>query len=570
MCGIVGFAKQDCLKDLYEGLRTLEYRGYDSSGVAYLDGSRLVVRKRKGRVERLRAFLFAHHADVAMGHTRWATHGAPSNVNAHPHRAGRFAVVHNGIISNYASLRDELSAAGRRFLSGTDTEVIAHLLDVYMQGDVVEAIHRTIGRLEGNWAVAALYEGTPDRVYLFKKGNPLIVGRGDDFYCFASDTPALVRYTQTIYKMADDEIACIRRHGARFWRGTAPFEPNFWRTTLCAQEVEKGNYPTFMAKEMAEIPRAITDTWRFLSVTAPPDVSHAARIFFTGCGTAYHACLYAASCAVGVPTRAVVASEFDPATLHLGPNDVVVAVSQSGETADTLSAVQRAKGAGAGVIGITNVPQSGLTTAVDGCLVTKAGAEIAVAATKSYSTQLLALRYLLSPMLPLPDIALLSARSGLVYSTLNHIDAVSTHRFSNVFLLAKGADYVTCLEGALKIKELAYLPCDTCYAGEIKHGPLACVTAKTLVVAVCTEDEGVDKMRTALHEVATRGARCLAIGSSPHFLAEAHWAFRLPEGPDMAPFLAVQPLQYLAYRLALAAGRDPDKPRNLAKSVTVE
>jgi len=571
MCGIVGFAKQDSLKDLYEGLKTLEYRGYDSAGVAYVDHGNIVVRKRKGRVERLRAFLFGHRADVCMGHTRWATHGAPTATNAHPHVAGRFAVVHNGIITNYASLKAALTAKGRRFASHTDTEVIAHLLDENMQGDVVEAIRRTAAVLEGNWAVAVLYAGTPDSVYLFKKGNPLIVGKGQDFCCFASDTPALVRYTRQIYKMRDGEIACIRRCGVTFWAGAEAIEPAFVTTTLQADEVERGEYPSFMYKEMVEIPQALVQTADFLRRTAPKRLPlDGGDIVLTGCGTAYHACLYMAELGLGRTVRAVVASEFDPAKLGIGKGSLVVAVSQSGETADTLEAVRRSRAAGAEVWGITNVPYSGLTTAVDHAVLTKAGAEIAVAATKSYAAQLLALRYLFGDIMPVPDVDAVARSARDVWRRIGALDAVAKCKFDNVFLLAKGIDYVTALEGALKIKEVAYLPCETCYAGEIKHGPLACVGRRTLVVGVSTQGYG-DKMRTALNEVTTRGAKTLVISSDSALSDTATWGYTLPQiAMDSQPFLTVLPLQYLAYRMATARGLDADKPRNLAKSVTVE
>jgi glucosamine--fructose-6-phosphate aminotransferase (isomerizing) len=572
MCGIVGFAKKDSLRDLYEGLTTLEYRGYDSVGVAYIAENKINIRKKKGRVDRLRAFLYAHTADICLGHTRWATHGAPSAVNAHPHAAGRIAIVHNGIVSNYLLLRRALEAKGRRFASETDSEVIAHLIDDNLSdGDVLSAIAKATEAMQGNWAVAVLYEGTPDCVYLFKKGNPLIVGKGQGFCCFASDTPALVRFTQTIYKMGDGEIARIEQGSCAFWRGGVPFEPTFAETTLRASEVDLGAYPTFMVKEMAEIPRAVADTWRYMQSSRVPNEVACKRLVLVGCGTAYHACLYAERLQPPIPTQAVVASEFDAASLDIGRDVLVVAVSQSGETADTLGAVRQAKAAGARVVGITNVPQSGLTAAVDECIVTRAGAEIAVAATKSYVTQMLAIRYLLSQWLGEARLGVLCDQLTMVTVSQRALDQVAHNGYDNVFLLAKGGDYATCLEGALKIKEVAYLPCETCYAGEIKHGPLACVTKKTLVVAVCTEERYVEKMKTALCEVATRGAKTLVISTSPDLCHEGRWGFLLPQADaDWTPLLAVLPLQYLAYRLSVERGIDPDKPRNLAKSVTVE
>lgn len=571
MCGIVGFAKQDSLADLYRGLHTLEYRGYDSAGVAYMDGDSIRVRKTKGRVDKLRAFLFAHRADVCMGHTRWATHGAPSARNAHPHVAGRFAVVHNGIIANYNSIKTELESVGRKLASSTDTEVIAHLLDLYCEGDVMAAIRRTVDRLRGNWAVAVLYAGTPDCVYLFKRGNPLIVGKGQGFACFASDTPALVAFTRDVYKMADGDVARIAADRCDFWRADGtPFEPAFRRTTLKPEEVDQGPYATYMEKEMHEIPSAIERTWSGLDLKVPQALLAGARsVLLTGCGTAYHACLYGAGLGWQAPAKAVVASEFGEVADEVDAHTVVVAVSQSGETADTLQAVALARARGAQVVGVTNVPQSGLTAAVDAVVLTMAGAEIAVAATKSYVTQMLALLSLAGRASGPTDVPLLARELRRLQGDCDLLRSVARCKIDNVFFLAKGADYNSCLEGALKVKEVAYLPCETCYAGEIKHGPLACVTKRTLVVAVCTDTHRAEKMRTALCEVRTRGAKVLAVSSVA--LDDADWCVRLPVvSAHLAPFFAVLPLQYLAYYLAVSRGRDPDKPRNLAKSVTVE
>ena len=574
MCGIVGFAKRDCLGNLYEGLKTLEYRGYDSAGVAYMQQGRLVVRKKKGRVERLRRFLYTHHADVAMGHTRWATHGAPSAVNAHPHVWGDYAVVHNGIISNYHALREELERLGHRFASDTDTEVIAHLLDYYtVDADVSAAIARTVARLEGNWAVAALYRPHQDRVYLFKRGNPLLLGEGRDFYCFASDAPALVPYTRNLYKMADGQVAVLSRERVAVWQDGQAVRPAFVLTPLKPESVILGDYPCYMRKEMADIPMALANTWQSIhSVPMPTDrLRNAQKLVFVGCGTAYHACLYAAGLPLAVPHTAVVASEFDPDALGVDADTVVVAVSQSGETADTLESVRAASAKGAYVLGLTNVPGSGLTNVVDMALVTEAGAEIAVAATKSYCTQLLGLRYVWTVWRPMPAVCGLLDAARTVARRLPALDAVPCRRFARVCLLAKGRDYATCLEGALKIKEVAYLPCEICYAGEIKHGPLACVTSSTLVVALCTDARTAARMATALHEVRTRGADALVVSNVEELRRLGRWSFALPEAdPDWVPILSVQPLQYLAYRMAVARGLDPDKPRNLAKSVTVE
>lgn len=573
MCGIVGFVKQNCMQDLYQGLKTLEYRGYDSVGVAYITPNGIEVKKRKGRVEGLRHAILGKSASVAMGHTRWATHGAPSHANAHPHAAGQFAVVHNGIIANYAALRAQLEQQGERFLSHTDTEVIVRLIarfgaDCRTPDEVLTAIRRATALLTGSWAVALLCAATPQCVYLFKKSNPLIVGKGQDFYCFASDTPALVRYTADVYKMEDDEVAVLTQAEARFWRGETPIMPCFSPTTLLSSQVDKGSYDTYMAKEMAEIPAVMRATQCAMeSVELPDAIAQAEKLVFVGCGTAYHACLYAADL-LGDKGDACIASEFENYPLRQGC--CVVAVSQSGETADTLQAALQAKQKGAYVVAVTNVPHSGLTHLAHYTLHTLAGAEIAVAATKSYNAQLVALHRLAAAMGAVPvKVSWVAAK--VVADKLSDLDDCAGKRYDNVVLLGRGRDYHTCLEGCLKIKEIAYCRCETGYSGEIKHGPLACVTRRSLVVLVCTDPAYQAKNKNALHEVQTRGAKTLVISSCPDLLPFGTYYFSLPTAPSsQQAAYAVQPLQYLAYRMAKMRRLDPDKPRHLAKSVTVE
>ena len=572
MCGIVGFVKHDCINDLYNGLKMLEYRGYDSAGIAYMARGRLVVKKRKGRIEGLRRYCHGVKTDIGLGHTRWATHGTPSHANAHPHTAGNFALVHNGIIANCQALRADLARRGCRFVSHTDTEVIVQLLALEgascrTPADVLAATYRTIAALQGSFAVAFLCSATPHCLYLFKQDNPLIVGQGEGFYCFASDTPAIVAHTNRIYKMQDGDVAILRADGADFWHNGVSFCPRFVTTYLDAAQVSKGQYSTYMRKEMAEIPLTMQRTQAALAQASFPIGD--GDLHFVGCGTAYHACLYAADLLTDV-RRAYcwVGSEF---AAKLSPRDTVVAVSQSGETADTIRAARLALAQGAGVVAVTNVPYSGLSTLAHTTLLTRAGAEIAVAATKSYNAQLVALHCLCARLAPLPAAVDWYTPSTLVYNALGGLDRCASRGYDAVFILGRGRDYHTCMEGCLKIKEIAYCRCETEYSGEIKHGPLACVTARSLVVLVCTQRADVDNNRNALSQVATRGAATLVVTNCDALAPLADYVFRLPDAPDsVMPALAVQPLQYLAYRMALRRRLDPDKPRHLAKSVTVQ
>ena len=571
MCGIVGFVKNDCIQDLYNGLKMLEYRGYDSAGVAYIAHDRLVVHKRKGRIEGLRRAIRHAHCDIGIGHTRWATHGAPSHANAHPHVAGGFAVVHNGIIANCDALRADLMRRGCRFASHTDTEVIVQLLALEGAAcrtpqDVLAAIDRTIVALQGSFAVAVLCRATPHCLYLFKQDNPLIVGQGDHFYCFASDTPAIVAHTNRIYKMQDGDVALLQADGARFWHGGVPFHPHFGTTNLDPAQVCKGPYPTYMLKEMAEIPLTMQRTQAALADN--PLALGQGDLHFVGCGTAYHACLYAADLLSSLRPYCWVGSEFDA---RLTSADTVVAVSQSGETADTIRAARLARAQGATVVAVTNVPYSGLTTLAHHTLLTRAGAEIAVAATKSYNAQLVALHSLCASLVPLPAAVDWYTPATAVWQALPTLEGVAYRLYDTVFLLGRGRDYHTCMEGCLKIKEIAYCRCETCYSGEIKHGPLACVTARSLVVLVCTRPADVAANLNTLAQVASRGAATLVVSTCDAFAPMARYLFRLPSAPDsVLPALAVMPLQYLAYRMALRRHLDPDKPRHLAKSVTVQ
>ena len=571
MCGIVGFAKSDCLKDTLDALQLLEYRGYDSAGVAYLGDGEIEVVKRKGSIEGLRHKVGRKKTDLTIAHTRWATHGKVSTINAHPHAYGDWAIVHNGIVTNYASLRADLERRGHVFRSTTDSEVIAHLLqEGGKKGDALAAIRYTMGRIEGSYAVAALCRYSPNRVYLFKKGNPLVVGKGEGFGCFASDTPALVAYTHRVYKMQDGEIAAVGKREILFWREgeTEGGRRTFGTTSLTLSNVTKGDYATYMQKEIDEIPSTADRTYR--AYETPPigwKGAEMERWILVGCGTAYHAALLGASLCKG---EAIVASEFDADAMQVDDKTGVIAISQSGETADTLKAALDAKSKGWYLVAVTNVPGSSLTHLADEVLLTLSGAEIGVAATKSYTTQLAILARIAewlgyrqptpSPLVPLTSV--LSSSATLA--------EVAKRRWSTIFLLGKGRDYVTCLEGGLKLKEIAYLHCEVCYAGEIKHGPLALVTRKTLVVVVCTDEEALQADLCALSEVRSRGATVAVISPFEELCRAGDHAVRLPDGKGWEQAVGIVPLQQLALWSALYKGLDPDRPRNLAKSVTVK
>lgn len=600
MCGIIGFIKNDCLLDIYRGLLLLEYRGYDSVGIAFNNDNKTKVVKKKGRVTELLPLIEGYQANIGIGHTRWATQGQPTTTNAHPHKCKHFTIVHNGIIENSEELKYELINNNYTFLSETDSEVIAVLLEYYYDPDnILSGIKKTLARLTGSYAIAILCEHTPNNIYLAKKDNPLIIGKGESFYCFASDTPAIVGFTQNIYKMKDDEIAVLDKDYISMYDGNLnKKEIIFNKTYLTVDNIDKGDYPTYMLKEIYEIPKAINNTIDYLSTIDFPtntlNLGNYNSMLIIGCGTAFHAGLYAREFAtrlLGINTQCITSSEFLIDNSKLDDKTLVIAISQSGETADTIYGIKKAKQHGCYVIALTNVPYSTVTTLSDYCITTRAGAEIAVAATKSYSTQLVALQYIIYQ---LKGIGCLIEKASLktdIEQVLSYntfiADFVKNNSFENLFFIGKGSDYQTALEGALKAKEIAYLYCDACPSGEIKHGPLAMVHKKTLVVCIITKQEYLKSNLNAINEILTRRATVLTI--SPFAISSA-----LPAKKDIAEtnceqikkspvievtipkceennraVLSVIPLQLLAYHLSIKKGLDPDKPRNLAKSVTV-
>ena len=588
MCGIVGYAgKGRAAPVLIEGLKRLEYRGYDSAGIAVL-GEALTVVKRKGRVEALAAEAEKLSGRLGIAHTRWATHGEPSERNAHPHRYGGVAVVHNGIIENAALLRAECEARGEVFSSETDSEVIAHLIAAAYRGDLLQAVQKAVWRLEGSYAIAVLAEG--ERVIVAaRRKSPLLVGRGKGSV-LASDLPAIAPLANEVYSLKEGGFALLTEDDVRLFDE----ELREWEgKPIAFGKVEgdggKGGYPHYMRKEIAEDPAAIANS--IVDLTADSRFSDISIVLcqtyyiqIVACGTAYHsgvAAKYAIEALSRVPVEVDIASEYRYRDPIVPKGTLVIAVSQSGETADTLAAAALAKERGAKVLALTNVPYSSLTGLADLVLLTHAGRETAVAATKSFCAQLASLYSLAAALASLkgrsaPSLAPFPA---LCEDALSRSEKVKEwarvlSQKKSVYFIGRGADYAAAIEGSLKLKEVSYLASEGYPAGELKHGTLALVGEDAPVVALLSDARLAEKTMNAVHEVRSRGARVFLITTLPS-CAEGV----LPEEDVLllpaceavySPLCTAVPLQLLAYETAVLLGHDPDKPRNLAKSVTVE
>jgi len=603
MCGIVGYVgSRPALPVLLGGLRRLEYRGYDSAGVAVVN-HRLEVLKTAGRVERLARMADPSRltGELGIGHTRWATHGAVSDRNAHPHVdcTGRLAVVHNGIIDNHAELRRELEARGHRFVSDTDTEVVAHLLEELDQGDLVAALREATRRLRGSWALAVVSARQPGVLAVARQDSPLVIGLGDGQQVVGSDVTAVLDLTRRVLYLRDGEVACLTAEGVTVWDADgrrverAPTEVP-WE----ANAVELGPYEHFMAKEIFEQPQAVRQALAGrvepgsgrvdLRETGldPATFQSFQRYVIVACGTAWHAGLvgrHLLQRATGRPVSVEIASEFRYGDPLVDSSTLTVAISQSGETADTLAAVREARRRGSPVLAIVNVEGSSLAREADWVLYTRAGPEVAVASTKAYLTQVVALHLLAAwaaprgedtglSLLQLPS--RIEATLGLdpVVQEVARELAGSEH----LFYIGRGLDYAVALEAALKIKEISYIHAEAYAAGELKHGTLALIEPGRWVVALATQRSLSAKTAGNVAEVSARGARVVMVGpgTSPARSELEPLADRylpLPEAPEpLLPMLAVVPMQLLAYHAARARGCDVDRPRNLAKSVTVE
>lgn len=611
MCGIVGYVGSKAATPiLLDGLSKLEYRGYDSAGVAIHTGTEIRIEKNKGRLDVLAKRLNYGKGvvgNMGIGHTRWATHGGPSDVNSHPHRSksGKYVIVHNGIIENYLQQKNRLIGHGYEFVSDTDTEVIAHLMEYYdnkYHGDVLDTLTKVISRLEGSFALGILCSDYNDTFFAVRKESPLIVGLGSDGNYIASDVPAILKYTRDIYYLENSEIVVLTADSVKIYNT----DKELIHKTIChidwdVSAAEKGGYEHFMFKEIMEQPRAIRDTisprirdGRIILDSVKFTIEQLRsfkKIFILGCGSAYHVGMvgkYVLEKATRIPVEVVLASEFRYCEPIAGSDTLTIVISQSGETADTLAAMREAKRLGSRILSIVNVVGSSIAKESDDLLYTWAGPEIAVATTKAYSTQL-SVMYLIALFLAqnletMPKSEIAMAITGLqelpdkISKTLENKEQIqylaSLHYNSkDVFFIGRNTDYAMSLEGSLKLKEISYIHSDAYAAGELKHGTISLIEDGTLVVALATNEKLFDKMMSNVKEVKARGAIVLGltVEGFTNIEDEADYAVYLPIiYPMFYPSLAVVPLQLFGYYISAMKGCDIDKPRNLAKSVTVE
>ncbi|MDH3539222.1 MAG: glutamine--fructose-6-phosphate transaminase (isomerizing) [Acidimicrobiia bacterium] len=611
MCGIMGYVgPRPASPIILQGLKRLEYRGYDSAGVAVAHNGSIGVRKAAGKLDRL-AELLDDSAPVGrfgIGHTRWATHGPPTDGNAHPHAdpTEAFAIVHNGIIENYFELRAELVAAGAAFSSDTDTEVLVHLIAEEYDGDLTEAVRRSVARATGAYALVAMTVHEPDTLVAVRMISPLVIGFGEGETFLASGIPALLDHTRQVLVMEDGEMATITLDGITIEKldGTAVSRDTF-EVDWDVEQAEKGGYPHFMLKEIFEQPRVVADS--LLGRLSGTDVTledvgwddqfeeSIEKIWITACGTAFHAGLAGKEMFEGllrIPTEAVYAHELRYRDPIVGPNSVTLAISQSGETADTLAGARLLQERGSRLVAITNVVGSALTHYSDDVVYTRAGLEISVASTKAYTAMLIA-QYLLALRLGQSRSVLDGAKAREVAKALEalprQVESLLTReegiddmaRFlgaqladkDDIYFIGRGLDYAVATEGSLKLKEISYLHSEAMPAGELKHGTLALITEGTPVIVVNTQEHVYDKTVSALQEVKARGASVIAVAYDDDTEIDHYTdhVLRIPRTMDLlSPVLSIVPLQLLAYHVADARGLDIDQPRNLAKSVTVE
>ncbi|SNT06015.1 glutamine--fructose-6-phosphate transaminase [Anaerovirgula multivorans] len=609
MCGIVGYiGNKEAVPVLIEGLGKLEYRGYDSAGIAVHHDGEIHVRKYQGRLSVLADHLKQETLTgaVGIGHTRWATHGEPSDRNAHPHTnvAGNIAVIHNGIIENYMKIKEWLiEEKGISFKSETDTEVIAHLIDHYYDGDILQAVYKAIAKMEGAYAIGVVCKEEPDKIVAVRKDSPLIVGLGDGENFIASDIPALLKYTKKMHLIENDEVVLLTKDEVKIFNELGQqMNREIFHVTWDAESAEKEGYQHFMIKEINEQPKGVSETlMRRLDKEdnivldgiklTKEDLEHINKIYIVACGTAYHAGLvgrYAIEKLARIPVEVDVASEFRYRDPFVDENTLFIAVSQSGETLDTLAALREAKRKGARILSIVNVVGSSVARESHDVFYTWAGPEIAVASTKAYTTQLIAMYLIALHMAKTADsisneeykkvIQELKTLPEKVKGILGDIDKIQhlgDAQFSNesVFFMGRGLDVNVAHEGSLKLKEISYINSFAIAAGELKHGTIALIEKGTLVMALATQDHLYDKMLSNIQEVRARGAYVVAVAKEGNKEVEktADVVLYIPNTMDeLTPVLSIIPLQLFAYFIAVARGCDVDKPKNLAKSVTVE
>ena len=608
MCGIVGYVgNKQATSFLVEGLSKLEYRGYDSAGVAVVENNHVNVVKRKGRLKNLEKDLSVSplNGTVGIGHTRWATHGEPSDVNSHPHQSskGDITVVHNGIIENYLELREWLKGEGYSFSSQTDTEVVPNLIDYYYEGDLFKAVVKATEKLEGSYALGVICGNEPDKLIAVRKDSPLIVGLGDDETFIASDIPAVIGYTRDVYLLEDKEFVEITKNGVKLLNADGTeINKDVYKVTWSQDAAEKGGYDSFMLKEIHEQPKAITETMRGkISKENGIDFNEFAlskeelegidRVFIVACGTAYHAGLMGKVTIekhAKIPVEVDIASEFryrDPLVTN---KSLVISVSQSGETADTLAVLRECKRKGAKTLAITNVVGSTISREADHVIYTMAGPEIAVASTKAYTTQLIVMyalglyfgelrgtldknieQLIVEGLLEVPE------KIEELLKNEQQIESVAKNiaNAKDLFFLGRGIDYSLALEGSLKLKEITYIHSEAYAGGELKHGPIALIEQGTKVIALLTQEQLRDKMVSNVVEVKARGAYVIGVAYDGDKLDSSVFdeVIYIPRISNrVAPIVAAVALQLLAYYTAKEKGFDIDKPRNLAKSVTVE
>ena len=608
MCGIVGYiGNEQAAPILLEGLSKLEYRGYDSAGIAVYHDGEILMDKAVGKLE---ALVNLTHGGESMpgtsgiGHTRWATHGEPNTVNAHPHMNAEesIAVVHNGIIENYAKYRARLEERGYVFHSQTDTEVVVQLLDYYYDGDPVSAITKVMHRLEGSYALGILFADHPDKIFAARKDSPLIVGASKDSSYIASDVPAILQYTRKVYYLENEEIACLTAEDIRFFNiDEEEIRKEAVTIEWDADAAEKGGYEHFMLKEIYEQPKAMSDTLNprlkdgdivieELHMT-DEQIRAVRKIFIVACGSASHVGMtskYVIEGMARIPVEVDLASEFRYRKPILDEHDLVIIISQSGETADSLAALREAKALGARTLGVINVVGSSIAREADNVMYTWAGPEIAVATTKAYSTQLLAM-YLLAIRFAdvrgtitaaekadmIEDLKALPEQISMLLSHRSRIQKFANRYLAaeHVFFIGRGIDYAISMEGSLKLKEISYIHSEAYAAGELKHGTISLIEEDRLVVAVLTQPELFKKTISNIEEVKSRGAFVMAVTAAGNTDVEkvADYVLYVPEtNPYFMNSLAIIPLQLFGYYVSLGKGLDVDKPRNLAKSVTVE
>lgn len=608
MCGIVGYiGKEEAAPILLDGLSKLEYRGYDSAGIAVFDGETINVAKTKGRLKVLSEL--THEGTMlpgtlGIGHTRWATHGSPSDTNAHPHLNSEetIVVVHNGIIENYLKLKKKLENKGYQFISETDTEVIAHLLDYYYKGNPLEAVTKIMHRMEGSYALGIIFKDHPKELYAVRKDSPLIVGHTDGGSIIASDVPAVLKYTRDVYFIENEEIVRLTEQDMEFFTvDEEPLKKEPVHIDWDANAAEKGGYEHFMLKEMYEQPKAIADTFSPRIKNGRIEIEELGmddeeiravkKIVIVACGSAYHTGMtskYIFEGMARIPVEVDLASEFRYRDPILTEGTLVIVISQSGETADSLAALREAKEKGCKVLGIVNVVGSSIAREADNVMYTWAGPEIAVATTKAYSCQLVAL-YLLAMKFAhargaiseneleemIEDLKKIPAQVEMLLNNKDRIQKFANRYLAakSIFFIGRGIDYAISMEGSLKLKEISYIHSEAYAAGELKHGTISLIEDGTLVTALLTQENLYKKMISNIEEVKTRGAFVMAVTNEGHIDVEkaADYVVYIPKtNKYFTNSLAIIPLQLFGYYVAVGRGCDVDKPRNLAKSVTVE